>query len=278
MLRLRGSLLVWEPLVPDKIRSWNGERVDWHQAVPPDTRWPRLEAYLDSVLHGSALRINRRLPRDHSVAKLIRAKRLVIKFCRVSRMLPWMVSRYPHLRPIHIIRHPCAVVASQLRHPEWQSSFSPRFEFLDGPYSGLYDAYQPLLQGKHTREEKLAVNWCLDHLFALRSHDPRTPGTVICAYEKLVTDGVSEVQRIANAVGIERPDVHEQRMKQPSSTTERGSPVLAGGNQLLGWRNELSNDQVKRILNIVCAFGLGDLYCEAPELDYRVLDRPESIA
>lgn len=54
--------------------------------------------------------------------------------------------------------------------------------------------------------------------------------------------------------------------------------MLAGGNQLLGWRNELSNDQVKRILNIVCAFGLGDLYREAPEPDYRVLDRPQSIA
>jgi hypothetical protein len=43
----------------------------------------------------------------------------------------------------------------------------------------------------------------------------------------------------------------------------RGSAVVTGDDRLTSWKKELAPRQVQSVLDVVAAFGLGDLYGES---------------
>lgn len=61
-----------------------------------------------------------------------------------------------------------------------------------------------------------------------------------------------------------------KRLKVPSASTKERSNVLTGKDPLEGWTENLTQEQIERILRVVSTFGL-DFYGEDLEPDYSRL-------
>jgi len=131
--------------------------------------------------------------------------RLVVKFCRLNRMLHWFSNSFDVRDPIFIIRHPCAVVASMLKHDSWETAAGNakndkeqglQTEHLPPELRSLVD---PVLAEIET--ELLATLWCLDHYVPLTYHSEEGHPWVLVSYERLVRQGQEELRRVADDSG-----------------------------------------------------------------------------
>lgn len=182
-------------------------------------------------------------------------------------LLPWLTHEFDMNPPILLIRHPCAVVASQLRHEAW-SRVPEEFEIPQTKYNDIYYKYVDILKTISTKEEALAARWCLEYKIPFSY--PRPHPWILVTYENLVKNGEEELRRIFRILQIELPEAAIKHLDVPSSSTLPGSPIVTGGHQLSGWRKTLSVAQIRRILNIVKGFNM-DFYTSEVEPDYERL-------
>jgi hypothetical protein len=198
----------------------------------------------------------------------------------MNRLLPWIVNRF-ELRGIFlIIRHPCAVVASQLKtglcgyrpiSPPYTDIFPTVDMILEeaSQINGLDSKLIERLQKIKTLEEILAAAWCLDTIVPFQMANPLKWSLII--YEKLVKDGNKELTRIIHELGeekIPRSAVHQLKKPSMLADTKDHHLIQNPERQLAKWKQSLSDTQIKRILNIVAEFGL-DFYSEDVEPDYK---------
>ena len=87
---------------------------------------------------------------------LLDTKQWIVKFCRANRMLPWMVEHLDIRPPIYLLRHPCAVVSSQLRHEAFDYMGST-YEKDNGAHDELYIKYEHILKSVNSRIGKLSA-------------------------------------------------------------------------------------------------------------------------
>jgi hypothetical protein len=207
--------------------------------------------------------------REAGLLAAIRARLVIVKSVRAGRMLPWICRNFPLRAPIVLIRHPCAVVASQLRSPAWANPSRPETPpFLDG-----FPAFDGVLGKIQTKEEMLAATWALDYLLPLLAAIPR-PWQVL-SYEELALDPVAPIERLFDRWNMPLPRKLAQLAKVPSSMT-----YASGISGVEGWTRQLSGDQVERILSVTHGLGLS-FYDEKVEPDYDLLhsqDLPAKIA
>ena len=85
-------------------------------------KWPEGEAFLRRVFSGRV--INKWTVGQMSIFDVL-AKKMIVKFVRAHRLLPWMCRTFNLVPPVFLIRHPCAVVASQLNYG-WTGHRTPR--------------------------------------------------------------------------------------------------------------------------------------------------------
>ena len=111
------SAILWEPLFLDADPQLPKIGFGWRTYVPPDRDRPEMEAYLRRVLTGRVL--NPWTLQRTSLRDVYRVKRWIVKFVRANMLLPWLTLRFPTRRPLLLVRHPCAVVASQIRNGAW---------------------------------------------------------------------------------------------------------------------------------------------------------------
>lgn len=249
--------------------------------LPRNIDWPQGEKHMEKILTG---RIFSNLPKYRLEPKVftrrLLGKKLIVKFIMGNRLLPWLAEKF-QLRGIFlIIRHPCAVVTSQLNmgfcgyHLNSQpfTGIFPNLEnILDeaSKIDGLDYALLNRLRRIKTMKEILAAAWCLDNYIPLSLPKPY-PWTIV-TYEKLAIDGEKEITRLFNGIGIKNiPRAAFRYLRIPSiSAPQRESKIgIDPDAQLSKWKKSLSKEQIERILNIVSDFGL-DFYTENLEPDYK---------
>lgn len=245
---------LFEPMHP---RWWSGVR----EAGFGDRPWRgdvRKRQFLQQVLSGAkASRRPRFSPRvDGDPGRLLRgavqrlwATRLVVKFVRACRLLPWMVSEFLNHRYVYVVRNPYAVVNSQLR--AGISSYvddGPRpYDLLNedrqaGSQMDLLcerircDAAQVLDQSVvrqiDSLEGCLALSWYADNLVA--QHVANHEAVLSVRYEALLTNTEAELDRIQTHIGADLSLPAEIGAKDPNR-------------QLRKWKAELTDAQVDRI-------------------------------
>jgi hypothetical protein len=264
---------IWEPLFLYNDSRLRRLKFSWREYIDPAREWREAETLFRDILTGQNISLS--LIHNHSVLdflrKMARSERYVVKFCRANRLLGWLVAKIGVKTPILLIRHPCAVVASQMtqggwnhvlndtevEHPEVSMEFVRKESWIT-----------EILNDIRTPEEKLAATWCLDYYIPLSEAKPH-PWVLIC-YERMVADGASEGTRLFEALGQEVPKDLERHLFRPSSTTQRGSNVLFGRDRLATWKERLSQEQEENILSVVSRFGL-DFYTGRLEPDYERL-------
>jgi len=254
-----GSAVLLEPIQPTHVPESERAGFSWRTHVPPDADWPEGERYLLRVFRGKVL--NKWTTREISVRRALSTRSLIVKFVRANRLLSWLCRRLPIRSAAMIIRHPCAVVASQLRG-SWANA---------GPCHGPecladYPALQAFLSRLDTQAERLAATWAMDYFIPFAEAVPRRWQLV--TYERLVLDYDGELQRLFGAWNMEIPRNVARQFSKPSITTQR-----SGISGLAGWQQQLDKEQVRRILAVAAEFGL-DFYGEDVEPDYDRLYSP----
>jgi Sulfotransferase family len=256
------SAMLWEPLFPDADPELRRIGFTERTYIRPEGERPEMEAYLRRVLTGRVL--NRWTLQRTSLLDVYRATRWIVKFVRANMLLPWLARRFPVRRPLLLIRHPCAVVASQSRIASWrEATISDCPEFFDA-----FPRLRSTCSRLKTQEEILAARWCLDYFVPLTTPPPHA--WQIVSYERLVLEGPRELQKIFAGLNIAMPPDAAAHLHTPSATARPWSGIRQGVDPLDGWRRVLSPIQCQRVLDVTSAFGL-DIYGHDLEPDYRRL-------
>lgn len=297
---LPGYTSLFEPLnpiyFPDSIKVGFQPRT----YKTPDEDWLEGEEYLKKVFTGQLLYDTSWLEKEDYVKKnflsLISSSldqlkpeklthklfgdKLIVKFVRLNRLLPWVAVRFQLRKIIFIIRHPCAVVASRFKPGielpnNLSTNINPSYPTLEdiineaSVVKGLDNHLLDRLKKIKTPEEILAASWCLDNYIPLSYTTPYP--WIVTTYEKLIKEGEKEINRLFNEIGEKNvPHSAFRHLKTASKVTHKNEQkiVTKPDEQLSKWKKSLSEKQTENILNIVSAFGL-DFYTEKTEPDYE---------
>jgi hypothetical protein len=176
-----------------------------------------------------------------------------------------MTDLFP-VRAIFMIRHPCAVVASQMRHGAWSHLEKCNWtisKHLFNDYPLLKEIFERI-QGP---EELLAFEWVVQNWVPLQT---RHPTWILTTYERLATRRETELERLFVYLGQSVPSMARSQLYRASAKTVADSHIKTGKNPLTGWQYVLTPRQVDNILNVVHAVGM-TCYSEALEADYYQL-------
>lgn len=282
VMTLPGYKLMGEPL------AYGLDRADHNPALQsPDYEDAELRTYLRDVMEGRCPG-GWRLGTDSRVRRLIRhgkRRRMVTKFIHGNRLLQWIARTFEIRGIILIIRHPCAVVASMQKYGAWYyatpTGVSPSLEHVEEGLSDslVQEVRERLPRRPRSNEEMLALRWALDHYIPFFVHAEAGYPWTLVPYERLVTKGRSELERLFASIGAEVPPEAEERLSETSRSAQRTGVYAADvKKQLSKWRRQLEAGQIDRILEIAHAFGL-DFYDGSLEPNYSRLmefQRPQA--
>lgn len=258
---LSSHILLSEPLEPSShanILETLGIGYDHH--IPPGTHvepgsidWTVYQ-YLAAVLSGQVQLTEYLGPKklkNLPVQNLLHFQRYVVKFIRGNLLLHWLLTEFG-LKGVLIIRHPCAVVASQM-HFAWQDALRWRERFIP-----FFEQHEPSLlkvvRSISTNEEVLALDWAVTNLFPLRQ--PRPHPWLLVTYEELLEDS-SAWASMCNYLGVSVPS--QVSIAQSSSTTKLSSGKTVPEHTVDKWRRHLTDKQIDLILGICAEVGV-DFY------------------
>ncbi|USH00419.1 sulfotransferase domain-containing protein [Thermococcus argininiproducens] len=247
--------------------------------LEPDTENNPLKDYLNLVFTGQTVS---RAPRfsltPRSIKKRLLATKVVVKFIRANRLLPWIINNFKIRATYFLLRHPCATIASQLETGA-RGYFIPKSASI--PKETILKEASQIPQIKENEwlmkklttiqspEEILATIWSLDNYVPLLYLSRHPNAWYTTTYEKLITDFDEEIEKVFEYINEEVPDEVYEKFRKPSATTHDKSH-LGTSKQLTKWKKKLSTRQVKNILKVIHWFGL-DFYTEHPEPDYDKL-------
>jgi hypothetical protein len=279
---LPGHLLLSEPLEPSthpNILETLG--IGYDHAIPPGTHVERgtidwaVCDYLQKVLAGKVPLAEFLKPGGLSnlpLRNLFQFRRYVVKFIRGNLLLYWLLQS-SGVKGVLIIRHPCAVVASQM-HFAWQNAIRWRERWIP-----LFERHEPslvkLVRSITTDEEVLALDWAVTNLLPLKQ--PRPHPWLLVAYEEMLEDSAAW-KKMCNYLDCPVPS--PGAIAQSSTTTKPRLGESGPKHTVEKWKRHLSDRQVDAILRICAEVGV-DFYDKSlfpKNLDkYRVAANSTSL-
>lgn len=194
---MQNPATIWEPLHPNKMKSPYPD-FTWREFIPEEVNWPEAYWFFKRLFSSEIMRAGDiELWSYHGLWKWHQRAKL-IKFVRANRLLPWLATNFPEIHPILVVRHPCAVISSQLNHPAFERNL-PRCNSIGGEFSSYYNQFVDILDNIATIEEALTTTWCLDHIIPLRHRFNNRRWTTVY-YEELVQYPEREVKRILKGI------------------------------------------------------------------------------
>jgi Sulfotransferase family len=184
-------------------------------------------------------------------------KRL-IKEIRANLLLHWLRRHFPATPIVFLMRHPCAVVASQLRG-RWRLNASDllrQSQLVDDflvPFAGLIRCAQDEF-------DNLLLVWCIENYIPLRQFGRGE--ILLLFYEELIRHPEREIERLFRFLKRPvEPGAFEQ-LRRPSAQSRSWSAILTGDDPLDSWRSHIDENQLRRALLFLRLFGLDALYGE----------------
>jgi len=105
---------VWEPYHLDEAPKVRDFGFSWREYIPAEADWPEARELNAHILSGHYM--NQWTGSATPLKDYLTANRLIIKCCRATGFLPWLVRNFDFERkPIYFLRHPFAIAASQLK-------------------------------------------------------------------------------------------------------------------------------------------------------------------
>jgi len=278
---LPGYLSLFEPINPIFFPESFKVGFTPRKYLPADFDWPEGRNYLKKTFSGDTYtRVPLYQLNPEMIMHRFLGNKLIVKAIGLNRLLPWISTNF-NLRAIFfIIRHPCAVIASQLK------TGYCGYHLNTSPYSDIFPTQKNIMEEASeiptidnnlierlkkikTQEEILAATWCLDNYIPLSFKKPYPWTSII--YEKTIIEGENAIKKLFNKIGEETiPKSAIKNLRAPSLLTPRDelNVVKNTNKQLSKWKKSLTQKQIERILKIVAYFDL-DFYSEDIEPDYK---------
>lgn len=257
---IEGHLLVFEPLHPHYVPEVR-KVIDYRNTyVPVENNWPEGHKFFTRVLSGKVA--NSWTMSQTSIREIFQAKRLVVKFVRGNFLLEWLAVNMDVVTPILVIRHPCAIVASQM-NKGWPSN---KKVLLNNRYFNKYPELKSACNLLSKPEELDALAWCLRYHAPLSASKPYP--FLLVSYENLVRNGRQELEKIFNAIHVHLDEKAIDQLSKPSDTVTKASQVVTGEDPLAGWTHKLTEQQIDNILAVLKIFDM-DFYSRSLEPDYE---------
>jgi hypothetical protein len=194
-----------------------------------------------------------------ALRRLLFFQRFVVKFVHANLWLHWMLKEFD-LKGALIIRHPCAVVASQMHHKfDGEGTGEPKtLEHIRNHRFPIYEQFAPsfakVIRSVNTTEELLALEWCIRTIVPLRQ--PKPHPWFLTAYEHL-TDDTKEWERLCSYLDCPVPAKSDiTRLSSTSQKRDNESSPSAGIGK---WRQYLSEKQIDDIFRVCADMGI-DFY------------------
>lgn len=268
---------VFEPLHPSTSaigRTWAGRWLD------ADDEVPELAAWLEQVCHGAfrqwwadyrvrtdRLRPSTALLRDRVAAiefarrwrklwrqrrtgrKRLRRPERLVKLIRANLMLPWLARGFG-ARCVLLVRHPGAVVESQLRlgGDDW-APVDQLGRYLADPVLGerLPPAYRAVASELANQPASAAaLNWCIEN--ELRAADYVSAGVPYVHYEHLQAGDEGAWSLLLASLGLDQRPVIEDLRRPSQQAAVRWDPATSGD-----WSARLDSATAARIDEVLQA-------------------------
>jgi sulfotransferase family protein len=245
--------IVFEPFWGRQVPSFR--HFNERQYLRPGDESPRFLDPVRQVLDGKL----RSAWTDQMVDRLIYRRRL-IKDIRASLFLNWLHHRFQSLPIVFVMRHPCAVVTSQLKL-RWQPELD---QALDQPelVQDFLAPFMDVLQSVKGEFERAIAFWCVENYVVLKQFAPDE--VLLVFYEEALRQPEHEMQRLFGF--LQQPlDAHLfEHYSRPSEQTRTDSAICTGEDPVSAWRKQVTAVQVQRAVEILAAFGLDRIYAEDP--------------
>lgn len=185
-------------------------------------------------------------------------KRL-IKDVRANLMLPWLHAHFPEMPIVLVLRHPFAVVSSQLRLG-WRMIPADLLAQEDLVSDHLRTVCNEISLCTDDFEHNMLL-WCIENMVSIKTLASGTISVVF--YERLLLEPERECQRLFERIGYEyREDVLEY-IDCPSRLSTDDSPIKTGADPIANWQEVADEKQILRMLDLLRLFGLEKIYGEA---------------
>lgn len=259
LLQEKGLAMIWEPLHLAHNPLFRKLKFGYRQHIPEQTSWPLAKRAFDKLLSGKNLNLWTTF--YCSMRQLTQADRLLIKMCRAGLLLPWLTENYDFKRkPIYLVRHPYAVVASQLRQGSWDN-LSKSFNIPHQPFNGIYDQHRLFLEKLSSPAEVLTATWCICNSYLL-THPKNNINWITLTYEHLYCEPLDQLKRIYHIWNSPLPTGIKAHIKVPSKTALSSSPVHDRERQLAQWMDYFKKEDLRSMNEILKYFGI-ELYNES---------------
>lgn len=247
---------VFEPFFPQKVELC--QHFGPKRYLRPDSPAPGFRPAIEAVLRGQ-VRNEWTDSGNYANPRLLFNKRL-IKTIRASLFLKWIHVHFPRVPIILALRHPCAVVNSIERQgwgailPALLSQTELVEDFLTPFLDQIHDASDEF--------ERHVLSWCIEYYVALQQF--REGEIHLLFYEHLWQNPEQEVRELFDFLGRRYDDQALQAVRKPSRTTGRKSrQAITSKKDVLGkWRQGLTEDQIRRSVEILGLFGLDQIYTD----------------
>jgi hypothetical protein len=195
--------------------------------------------------------------------RVVSRKRL-IKEVRANLFLGWLRAHFPATPIVLLLRHPCAVVASQMALKDWDwSVVLANFSAQPDLMAEHLEPFRSQLERPMSEVEQYAVAWAIDYLVPLRELRPGEAHVLF--YEHVVADPAQHIPPLFAFLGEPYQPVVLQGLQRPSAVSRPDSAIVAGGSVLADWSTRLSAEDVRTVLRVVEPFGLDIAYSDRPE-------------
>lgn len=168
----------------------------------------------------------------------------LVKCIRANLMLGWL-SRNVGCRIVLIVRHPAAVIESELRSA-WKPEFAlERFRSDTRLHEMTNDRYRPLLTRSLGHIEGLAARWTIENQWVIER--AVESGITVVFYERLKASPATEWNVIRQALNLEHVPAESvfRRPSQQSAPTQ--STATSNHTEPPNWMTALSSEQLARI-------------------------------
>lgn len=241
--------MIFEPLHLKNVSKVRKIGFGWRQHIPEDANWPEAKSFFQNLFSGKIINwwLAQMSPRD----VLVNSDSAVIKFCRGSMLLPYLVKNFKFdLLPVYMVRHPFGVVASQLKHGSW-SHTDEFFQLPDTKYNDIYKLHQSYLESLASKTELMTAHWCITNA-AVLNHAENNRKWITIYYEDMVTSPKEVLNEVFNRWNINPNFDHldiEKRSKTALSETKIDPEV-----QISSWQNFFSELEIDKMLDVLKHF------------------------
>jgi hypothetical protein len=243
--------IIWEPLDPIYNKNVENLNFGYRQYLPEDLQWEEAYKVFDKILRGKNLAYYHLTLTN--LRELSYSDSFLIKFCRGGALLPWIINNFElKYSPIYLVRHPMAVISSQLLHGSWPSIFHG-FEIPSIKYDEIYSKHATFIKSIKSIEESMAFVWCVSNTFIL-NHRNNDENWITLYYEDFVLDPLTCLNKILTRWGLEY-DLDKLNINQPSITSF-ASKNINSEEQLAKWKRHLSSSQILNIQRVMDYFEL----------------------